>query len=177
MGCQLEWVGHAFCILHPMSLTCRPSPHTSRLHAHLVLWRKESVYIVTTLSLHEQPFFKQTTCSLLSHHTRRFSTQACFKMSSPSPATEIAVLTLKADTPIEDVSTPAGQIFHQMLNTIKSQSGFQQQYWGRQLENPNHLVLSIGKKGQSLNPLPAFLRPTSLILTFSPFSPSQTGTT
>ncbi|ERF75337.1 hypothetical protein EPUS_00130 [Endocarpon pusillum Z07020] len=63
--------------------------------------------------------------------------------SSSAPTTEIAVLTLKPDTPIEDISTPAGQIFNQMLNSIKSQSGFQRQYWGRQLENPNHLVFSI----------------------------------
>lgn len=67
-------------------------------------------------------------------------------MSDPVPATEMAVLTLKPDTPIEDVSTPAGQIFNQMLKTIKSQTGFQRQCWGRQLENPNHLVLSIGEK-------------------------------
>ncbi|KAF7506258.1 hypothetical protein GJ744_012066 [Endocarpon pusillum] len=64
-------------------------------------------------------------------------------MSSSAPTTEIAVLTLKPDTPIEDISTPAGQIFNQMLNSIQSQSGFQRQYWGRQLENPNHLVFSI----------------------------------
>jgi hypothetical protein len=61
------------------------------------------------------------------------------------PATEIAVLTLRPDTAIEDASTPAGHIFNQMLKTVKSQAGFQRQCWGRQLENPNHLVLITGK--------------------------------
>lgn len=96
-------------------------------------------------------------------------------MSSSAPTTEVAILTLKPDAPIEDVSTPAGQIFNQMLNTIKSQSGFQRQYWGRQLENPNHLVLSIGKKGQIPNPLPAFLRLTSPMLTFFSLFPPRLG--
>lgn len=62
-----------------------------------------------------------------------------------TPATEITVLTLKPDALVEDVSTQHGQIFSQLLKTVSSQAGFQRQYWGRQLENPNHLVLSVGE--------------------------------
>ena len=84
---------------------------------------------------------------LYSQHNNKILQNPLFnaKMSTSAPVTEIAILTLKPDTTIEDASTPAGQIFSQMLKTIRSQTGFQRQYWGRQLENANHLVLSVGE--------------------------------
>jgi len=58
-------------------------------------------------------------------------------------ATEIALLFLKPDATIEDASSPAGQQLRKVLDFVAAQKGFQQLYYGRQLEDPRLLILTI----------------------------------
>lgn len=61
------------------------------------------------------------------------------------PATEIAVLPLKAGSTIEEPSSPAGQAFHYMLDTVSQQKGFQRACWGRRIESESEVQLLVGK--------------------------------
>jgi len=61
------------------------------------------------------------------------------------PATEIAVLPLKAGATVEDPSSGAGQTFQYMLDTVSRQEGFQRVFWGRRIENETDVQLLIGK--------------------------------
>lgn len=68
------------------------------------------------------------------------------------PATEIAVLPLKAGSTIEEPSSPAGQAFHDMLHTVSQQKGFQRVCWGRRVENETEVQLLIGKCSLNAKP-------------------------
>lgn len=59
-------------------------------------------------------------------------------------ATETALIHIKADAAIEDSSSDAGKTFIKLMEMLAAQKGYQQQYWGRQLEKPHILVWSIG---------------------------------
>jgi hypothetical protein len=59
-------------------------------------------------------------------------------------ATELAAIYLKPNVTIEDESSPDGQHFKKSLAIVAAQKGFQRQYWGRKMEEPNVLVWSIG---------------------------------
>lgn len=61
-----------------------------------------------------------------------------------SPATEIAYISLKPSLDLEGNTTEA-EIWQQALSTISEQKGYQRLYWGRQLEDPDVLLLVIGK--------------------------------
>jgi len=68
-------------------------------------------------------------------------------MPSKSPATEIALLTLKAGIDLD--SSPAAQTWEDVKATISAQEGYQRSRFGRQLESPNISLLLIGKRGCS----------------------------
>lgn len=53
------------------------------------------------------------------------------------PATEIAILSISANTTIEDSTSPAGKAWKSVTETVIAQEGCQRVYWGRQVENPN----------------------------------------
>jgi hypothetical protein len=65
-----------------------------------------------------------------------------------SPATELAILFLKAGANIEDQSSPEGQIAQEALTTISSQPGFQNIYYGPVLEDASLFQLFIGAYSQ-----------------------------
>lgn len=60
-----------------------------------------------------------------------------------SPVSEICYLTLKPGVDIEG-STEEAKTWATVLKTIASQDGYQSQYWGRQIEHPEVVVLVIG---------------------------------
>lgn len=60
------------------------------------------------------------------------------------PVTEIALLYVKPDATIEDSSSPSGQQLRKVFDFVAGQKGFQRQYYGRQLEDPNLLVYTLG---------------------------------
>ncbi len=60
------------------------------------------------------------------------------------PTTEIARIPLKAGSEIGDPKNHASGTLNGLLNTISQQDGFQQQYFGMEMENPNTLQLLIG---------------------------------
>lgn len=61
------------------------------------------------------------------------------------PATEIAIMPLKAGATIEDPSSHAGQIFHSMLTNVSQQEGYQRAFWGRRIENESEVQILVGK--------------------------------
>ena len=63
-------------------------------------------------------------------------------------ATEIARIYIKPNVTIEDASSPDGQQFQKSLAIVAAQKGFQRQYWGRSMEEPNVLVWSTGLPSQ-----------------------------
>jgi hypothetical protein len=61
-------------------------------------------------------------------------------------ATETAIMYLKPDTNFEDASTPAAKQLRKCLDIVAAQKGCQQQYYGRQLEDPSLFIWSIGQQ-------------------------------
>lgn len=61
------------------------------------------------------------------------------------PATEIAILPLIAGAAIEQPDTSSGRIWHDTLDTIAQQDGYQRLFWGRRIEKQSDAVLLIGK--------------------------------
>ncbi len=62
-----------------------------------------------------------------------------------APASEIAILPLVSEAPIEDPSSDAGKVWKSTLDTVMAQDGYQRAYWGRQVESPDTLELVVGK--------------------------------
>jgi hypothetical protein len=61
-----------------------------------------------------------------------------------SPVTEVATLSLKAGTDVENPSSPAYAVAQEAFSMISSQPGFQRAFWGRELEDESILQLFIG---------------------------------
>ncbi|TVY43477.1 hypothetical protein LOCC1_G003783 [Lachnellula occidentalis] len=61
-----------------------------------------------------------------------------------SPVTECAIITLKPGVDLETSGTDSAQAWSETLSTVSKQTGYQRSYWGRQLENPNIVLLLIG---------------------------------
>ena len=61
----------------------------------------------------------------------------------PPPATEVATIPLKAGAFIEDLDSPAGKIWSEMLETASQQEGYQRAYYGRELEDPRVVQLLV----------------------------------
>jgi len=59
-----------------------------------------------------------------------------------SPATEVAYISLKPDLDLGGSTTEA-KTWQEALSTIAAQKGYQRLYWGRQLEDPDVLLLVI----------------------------------
>ena len=53
-----------------------------------------------------------------------------------APATEIAILPLKAGTNLEDATSSAGTIWQELMNTVLGQDGCQCARFGVEVENP-----------------------------------------
>jgi hypothetical protein len=62
----------------------------------------------------------------------------------PSSVTEICYLTLKPGLDLEAPDSTAAQTWNDIVTTVSQQEGYQNSYWGRQIENPNELLLLIG---------------------------------
>ena len=60
-----------------------------------------------------------------------------------TPVTECAYITLKPGIDLEG-DTSEAQVWQESLATIGAQDGYQRCYYGRQLENPNIVMLLIG---------------------------------
>ncbi|KAI9701936.1 MAG: hypothetical protein M1836_001280 [Candelina mexicana] len=60
-----------------------------------------------------------------------------------APASEIAILSLVTNAPVEDPSSDAGKVWQATLDTIMAQDGVQRAYWGRQVESPDTLELVV----------------------------------
>ena len=60
-----------------------------------------------------------------------------------APVTEIATLPLATGIKIEDPTSPAGQSWATVLDTLQKQEGYQRSYYGRQLEDPQLVQLFI----------------------------------
>lgn len=58
-------------------------------------------------------------------------------------ATEICYLTLKEDVDLFS-PTPESKVWQAALKIISEQDGYQGQYWGKQMEYPEVIVLFIG---------------------------------
>lgn len=58
-------------------------------------------------------------------------------------ATEIAIFPLKDGKVPDDANSAAGQVLKDTLDTLTEQKGFQQAYWGRELENPGTFRLFV----------------------------------
>ncbi|KAI9781172.1 MAG: hypothetical protein M1839_006280 [Geoglossum umbratile] len=58
-------------------------------------------------------------------------------------STQLTVLSLHPDTPIEDSSTEAGRVWKSTLETIAAQPGCEHVFWGRQVEDPSTVQLHI----------------------------------
>ena len=52
-------------------------------------------------------------------------------------ATEIVVFKLQEGKYPDDASSAAGQVLKDTLEQLTEQKGFQQAYWGREVENPD----------------------------------------
>lgn len=63
-----------------------------------------------------------------------------------APATEIATLPLDAGANLEDPQSSSSKIWQSALDTISQQDGYQRLYWGRQVENPQIMMLLVGKE-------------------------------
>ena len=61
-----------------------------------------------------------------------------------APATEIATLSVTAAASLEKEGSPSYNIWHELLNTIASQDGYQRAYWGRRIEDQSVVSLLIG---------------------------------
>lgn len=58
-------------------------------------------------------------------------------------ATEVAVFTLLDGKRPDDANSDAGRIWKETLETLTEQKGFQNAYWGREVENPDRLRLFV----------------------------------
>lgn len=58
-------------------------------------------------------------------------------------ATEAAVFTLLDGKRPDDANSTAGQVWKETLETLTEQKGFQNAYWGREVENPDRLRLFV----------------------------------
>jgi hypothetical protein len=68
------------------------------------------------------------------------------------PVTEIVYIPLKAGVDL-DSPTPEAEIFQETLNFMAAQEDIQGGYSGRQIENPNILMLFVGKSISSPRPM------------------------
>jgi len=59
-----------------------------------------------------------------------------------SPATEVAYISLKPGLDLEGATSQA-ETWQEALSTIGAQKGYQRLYWGRQIEDPDVLLLVI----------------------------------
>ncbi|PKY03534.1 hypothetical protein P168DRAFT_327593 [Aspergillus campestris IBT 28561] len=64
-------------------------------------------------------------------------------MTTPAVPTQMIILPIKATATIEDVSTPDGQLWTQILDTLEAWPGFQRLYWGRHVEEPDVTELHV----------------------------------
>lgn len=60
-----------------------------------------------------------------------------------APVTEIATLPLATGMEIEDPTSPAGQSWANVLDTLQKQEGYQRSFYGRQLEDPQLVQLFV----------------------------------
>src|SRR6266536_842100 len=66
------------------------------------------------------------------------------------PVTECATIVLKPGVDIEG-HTQEAKIWKETLKIVSEQDGYQREYYGRQLENPNVLMLLIGMSSNKLS--------------------------
>lgn len=58
-------------------------------------------------------------------------------------ATEIVIFPIKEGDLPNDLSTPAGKVFQEILHEVLRQPGAQRAYWGAEVENPTNARLFI----------------------------------
>jgi hypothetical protein len=58
-------------------------------------------------------------------------------------STQLTILSLHPETPIEDPSTEAGKVWKSTLETIAAQPGREHVFWGRRVEDPSIVHLHI----------------------------------
>ena len=70
--------------------------------------------------------------------------------------TEIAIISVQKGKSPENVDSPAGQAWKDILETIASQPGFIRQYWGIAVEDQDNLWLFVDKfmKSECVLPRP-----------------------
>ena len=71
-------------------------------------------------------------------------------MTTPAVPTQMILLPIKATATIENVSTPDGQLWTQILDTLEAWPGFQRLYWGRHVEEADVTELHVGTFSPSL---------------------------
>ncbi|CEJ60357.1 hypothetical protein PMG11_08934 [Penicillium brasilianum] len=64
-------------------------------------------------------------------------------MARAAAPTQMIVLPIKEEIQIDTPSTPAGQVWSQILNVLENWSGFRRLYWGRHVEKPGEVHLHI----------------------------------
>lgn len=66
-------------------------------------------------------------------------------MAHAAAPTQMIILPIKEEIQIDTHSTPAGQVWSQILNVLENWSGFRRLYWGRHVEKPGEVHLHIGE--------------------------------
>jgi len=60
-------------------------------------------------------------------------------------ATEIALIPVKAGTNLADTNTSAGRTWQDIYRTVSSQDGFQEAWYGHEVETPTNVQLFVSK--------------------------------
>lgn len=66
-------------------------------------------------------------------------------MASAANPTQMIILSIREEVQIDEPSTPAGEVWSEILGALENWAGFRRLYWGRHVEEPGQVHLHIGK--------------------------------
>ena len=59
--------------------------------------------------------------------------------------TQMLILSIPTSLSIEDPASPAGKIWNEILDIVRTSEGYKRLYWGRHVEKAENVQLHIGK--------------------------------